>query len=147
MTPLPDGAGIAPAMQRSRAPDRPIVLVVQAEAVQAMALACLLEGAGFDVVTAPDAATAIRMAAATPVVAAVVDLEIQDGDGRPLLRQLRRSLPGLPVVVVTAFDPRVSQADLRGLGGPTARVAKPYDAADLLARLRVAIVSGTGVAG
>ena len=33
----------------------------------------------------------------------------------------------LPVVVVTAFAPDAPEADLRGLGGPTLRLRKPFD--------------------
>ena len=41
----------------------------------------------------------------------------------------------MPVVVVTGFDPRAPQADLRGLGGPTVRLQKPFDCDELVERL------------
>ncbi len=41
----------------------------------------------------------------------------------------------MPVLVVTGFDPRAPEADLRGLGGPIVRLGKPFDCDELLARL------------
>ena len=59
---------------------------------------------------------------------AVDQLEIRD-------RRLREQHPSMPVVVVTGFDPRAPEADLRGLGGPIVRLGKPFDCDELLARL------------
>jgi hypothetical protein len=41
----------------------------------------------------------------------------------------------MPAVVTTGFDPRAPEADLRGLGGPTVRLGKPFDGDALLERL------------
>jgi ActR/RegA family two-component response regulator len=57
------------------------------------------------------------------------------GSGRPATPALRERRPDLPVVVVTGFHPEAPQADLRGLGGPTVRLCKPFDCDDLLAHL------------
>ena len=61
--------------------------------------------------------------------AAVVDLRLADGlDGRDVLLRLRAQHPGMPVVATTGFDPKASEADLRGLGGPTLRLGPPSTA-------------------
>lgn len=125
---------------------RPVVLVVQAEALLAMELDDLLAGAGYRVLSASDAEAAVAMAGGATIAAAIVDLQLQAGDGRKLVRTLRRRLPGVPVVVTSGTGPLEPAADLRGLGGPTARVTKPYDAERLLRRLRDALTSATGVA-
>lgn len=60
--------------------------------------------------------------------AAVVDLRLGPGlDGRDVLRRLRERHPSMPAVVMTGYDPLSPEADLRGLGGPTVRLLKPFD--------------------
>jgi DNA-binding response OmpR family regulator len=56
-------------------------------------------------------------------------------DGREVVGRLRERNPSMPVLVVTGFDPRAPEADLRGLGGPIVRLGKPFDCDELLARL------------
>jgi ActR/RegA family two-component response regulator len=57
-----------------------------------------------------------------------VDLRLAHGeDGRQVIRRLSKRCPAMPVVVVTGFDPEAPEADLRGLGGPTLRLRKPFD--------------------
>lgn len=116
---------------------RPAVLIVESEAVIAMLLEDLLAEAGHRTLWVPDAARAVAAAGdGASFTAAVVDLRLHDGtDGRDILRQLRRRWPALPVVVVTGFDPRAPQAQMRGLGGPTARLSMPFEWEDLVALL------------
>jgi DNA-binding response OmpR family regulator len=124
------------------APDeRPTVLVVEDEALIASLVSDVLAEAGYRPVWTPDGRAALAgpgggAAAAAAARAAVVDLRLADGlDGRDVLRRLRERCPSLPAVVTTGFDPRAPEADLRGLGGPTARLGKPFDGDALLERL------------
>lgn len=72
-----------------------------------------------------------------------MDLRPAEGRyGRDVVRALRKRRPGMPVVVVTGFDSRAPQADLRGLGGPTARLRKPFDCDELVDRL-AGLLDGT----
>jgi len=74
------------------------------------------------------------------VAAAVVDLRLRDGlDGRDVIRRLRARRPALPVVVVTGYAPDAPQANLRGLGGPTLRMAKPLNTLRLATWLSAAL--------
>jgi DNA-binding response OmpR family regulator len=109
----------------------PTVLVVEDEALVALLVADILAEGGYRSVWSPDGrVTPERTAEAS---AAVVDLRLADGqDGRESLRDLRERRPALPVVVVTGFHPEDPQADLRGLGGPTLRLAKPFAGDDFL---------------
>jgi DNA-binding response OmpR family regulator len=56
-------------------------------------------------------------------------------DGRDVIRALRQRRAGLPTLVITGYDALAPEADLRGLGGPTARLGKPFDCDDLLEHL------------
>ena len=128
---------------------RPVILVVEDEALLAMELEQVLTEAGHEVVLAADGPGALACAAdpSLRLRAVVVDLHFPGGmDGREVIRSLRTRLPGLPVVVVTGYDPLAPQADLRGLGGPTTRLEKPLQPERLLQRLGDAMASTSGVA-
>ncbi len=120
----------------THAPDAPpTVLIVQHDALVAMLLEDALSEAGYRTIWSPDGGSAVAApggAAAAPR-AAVVDLRLGGGvDGRGILRRLRERHPALPVVAVTGFEPQAPEADLRGLGGPIARVDKPFDRDEFL---------------
>lgn len=70
--------------------------------------------------------------------ALILDLTLPAGCGINILRGLRRSQPGLPVLVVTAkaeIDDKVSLLDL----GADDYLVKPFDMRELEARLRAVI--------
>jgi DNA-binding response OmpR family regulator len=127
--------------------DNATVLVVEDEALIAMMVEDTLAGAGYRPVHARDG----RPAPSCPggdesAQAAVVGLRCADGlDGRQVVRHLREQRPSVPVVVVTGFDPRAPEADLRGLGGPTVRLQKPFDCDELVERL-ADMLNGTSAA-
>jgi len=113
------------------------VLIVEDEALVAMLMEDTLAGAGYRPVWSPDGRAAVPCSEhrAAPR-AAVVDLRLADGlDGRRVIRRLREGRPAMPVVVVTGFDPQAPEADLRGLGGPTVRLGKPFDCDEFLGHL------------
>ena len=63
------------------------------------------------------------------------DINMPGMDGLALLREIKRRRPGLPVMMLTAYDD--DQRRRRAAeGGASAFVAKPIDFADLKARLR-----------
>jgi DNA-binding response OmpR family regulator len=110
--------------------DPPAILIVESEALIAMMITDLLSEVGHRTLWAPDAAQAVAAAGGdgAPLAAAVVGLRLNGGtDGRSVLRHLRCRRPGLPAIVVTGFDGRAPEAELRGLGGPTARLAMPFE--------------------
>jgi CheY-like chemotaxis protein len=79
--------------------------------------------------------------------AAIINLNLPGGmPGHEVVRRLRAPHARLPVVVVTGYAPLAPQADLRGLGGPTARLQKPIEVQLLLQRLGEAMASTSGVA-
>jgi ActR/RegA family two-component response regulator len=111
---------------------RPLALIVEDEALLALAIEDLLTEEGFDTLRAASESQVLALIpAAGPLAVAVVDLRL-GGDlaGRHIIEVLRMQIPDLPVVVVTGFGHDAPQADLRGLGWPTVRLPKPasYDA-------------------
>lgn len=116
-------------------PPRPLVLVIEDEVLIAMLMEQILIDAGYAVVAAFTGEEALQKAGAVDRIALVVtDLRLAYGiDGRSVLRELRVKCPSLPAVVVTGFGQWLHEADLRGVGGPTARLMKPFVAEELIA--------------
>jgi DNA-binding response OmpR family regulator len=127
--------------------DDATVLVVEDEALIAMMVEDTLAGAGYRAVHARDGRPVPScLGGGGSAQAAVVGLRCADGlDGRQVVRHLREQRPSVPVVVVTGFDPRAPEADLRGLGGPTVRLQKPFDCDELVERL-ADMLNGTSAA-
>lgn len=124
---------------------RRVVLIVEDEALLALELEDAVLRAGFAarISTGADVLDAIG---GCDLVAAVVELKLAAAtDGRSLIRRLRSVQPGLPVLVVTGYARSSAQADLRGLGGPTARLEKPVNLAELACKLRCVIGSHDGI--
>jgi CheY-like chemotaxis protein len=97
-----------------------------------------LDKEGFDVVTALDAATALKMLASEKVDAVVTDLMMPRIDGRELVRQLRAEpkTRDLPVIMVTAYgSDEAAEAGLRS--GASLFLAKPLDLTLLATVLRM----------
>jgi two-component system cell cycle sensor histidine kinase/response regulator CckA len=111
------------------------ILLVDDEAPLRRLTARVLERAGYAVDTADCAETALEMldAAEAPPRALVSDVAMPGIDGLTLARRLRARWPGLPVLLLSGYAETVLDEDLAGAG--IAFLAKPFTAAELVARL------------
>lgn len=117
------------------APPRPLILVVEDEALVALHLATCLRQMGYDTVTAPNGIQALVRLAERAFQAIVTDLRMPLMDGRALVRRLREGGCDIPILVVTGVP-----EDAEGL--PVSRVLpKPIDEV-LLSRALAAHVGG-----
>jgi DNA-binding NarL/FixJ family response regulator len=117
-------------------------LLVDDHAVTRAGLADLLAGEpGLEVVAqAGTVAEALAVAHPGEVDVAIVDLQLPDGDGIELCRELRAGDPGLKVLILTAFDD--DQAHLAALAaGATGYVLKLVRGDVILGAVR-AVASG-----
>ena len=115
---------------------RPLALIVEDEALLALLVEDLLVAEGFGTVLAASEAEALATTAEQFTVA-VVDLRLSgDLAGQRIIRALRQQTPDLPVVVMTGFGADAPEANLRGLGWPTVRLAKPAGYGELVAAVR-----------
>ncbi|MCW2582163.1 MAG: kdpE [Klenkia sp.] len=113
------------------------VLVVDDDRHLLRALRITLAAAGHEVVTAPDGTTALREAASAHPDVIVLDLGLPDMDGTEVLAGLRPWFAG-PVLVLSAragSNDKIQALD----AGADDYVTKPFDMAELLARLRAAL--------
>lgn len=111
------------------------ILLIEDDAPLASALMCFLKTRGFVCECAGSLAAARALLPAAHWAAVLLDWQLPDGEGLSLLPALRRSLPDSPVIVLTARD-QISDR-IRGLdAGADDYLVKPFDAEELLARLR-----------
>lgn len=111
------------------------ILLVEDDKALAEAIRGYLQASAFVVDAAGSLAAARGCLAAAQYAAVFLDLHLPDGDGLQLMPALRR-LPDNPIVIVLTARDQVSDR-IRGLdAGADDYLTKPYDAGELLARLR-----------
>jgi two-component system response regulator HydG len=98
---------------RDESPGR--ILLIEDDAMMAHFMVAVLgKHGGFDVVHAPDPASALERARAERWDLVLTDVELPGMTGLDLLRELRRACPGVPAAVVTAHRATdVTMRDLR----------------------------------
>lgn len=119
------------------------VLIVEDTADLGEAVAAGLGRAGFACDLVPSVAEAEDHAAVQSYDAIVLDINLPDGDGRDVLRALRRRGDRTPVLMLTAELAVTARVDALDEGADDYLV-KPFDPRELEARLRVLIRRGTG---
>lgn len=120
------------------------VLVVDDEAVSALALASFLRRRGLRATVALGGAQAFEAHLADPADALVTDMRMPGMGGAELVRALRARDPGLPVVVVTGYSGEAAALPAERLSV----VPKPVDPRDVLrAVLALAAPAAGGAAG
>ncbi|MCU1688342.1 MAG: transcriptional regulator [Pseudonocardiales bacterium] len=113
------------------------LLLVEDDDNVADALSRILRHSGFHVVRAGNGVEAMAAFAPDQVDAVLLDLGLPDMDGLELCRWFR-SRSDLPLLIVTARGDLESR--LRGLDlGADDYLTKPYDARELMARLRAVV--------
>jgi putative two-component system response regulator len=113
------------------------VMIVDDDSMVRKATCRTLTGAGYDIVSVGDGASALRLAVADPPDLVVLDMQMPGIDGFEVARRLKSDarLRTIPIIVVTGLDDRESR--LRALDlGVEDFLNKPLDRSELLARAR-----------
>jgi two-component system KDP operon response regulator KdpE len=115
----------------------PLVLVVDDEPQMRKFVRIALESNDYRVIEAATAAEAIQQAVSYTPDAVVLDLGLPDMDGMAVTRRLRE-WSTVPIVVISARGQEESKVKALD-GGADDYLTKPFGAAELMARLRVAL--------
>ncbi|HBZ55897.1 MAG TPA: two-component system response regulator GlrR, partial [Syntrophobacteraceae bacterium] len=100
-----------------------------------------LEAAGYEVALADGGEEALSLALGDIYTVAVLDLKMDGLDGITLMEKLLRIQPHLPVIILTAYG-TIAKAVEATKKGAYDFLTKPFEARDLLDRLRKALEFG-----
>ncbi|WP_132251291.1 response regulator transcription factor [Methylobacterium segetis] len=117
---------------------RPSILVIEDDPPIRKLLRMGLATQGYAILEAPDGRSALDLLARESVELVILDLGLPDMRGHDLLRAIRASHPGLPVVVLSSRDDEPGKVEALDHGADD-YVTKPFGMAELLARLRAAL--------
>lgn len=113
---------------------RPHLLIVEPEHLLRRYLGNLLEGEGYAYAEAGSIAQGLRAAGEVPPQMVTLALDLPDGDGVELIRELRRWSKA-PIMVISAHA--AEEDKVRALdAGADDYLTKPFGAMELLARVR-----------
>lgn len=120
------------------------VLLVEDDVEISRRLRASLEEAGFAVDQAFDGEEALYLGETTDIDAVVLDLGLPKLSGLDVLRKWRRAGRNMPVLVLTARDAWTDRVE--GLNaGADDYLGKPFQAAEVVARLRALVRRSAGV--
>jgi two-component system, OmpR family, response regulator RegX3 len=92
---------------------------------------------GFEPVVAPTAKEALELARRIEPDVVLLDLNLPDGDGRDVARELRR-MGDVPILMLTARDSEMDRVTGLEIGADD-YVVKPFSSAEVIARIRAVL--------
>jgi two-component system KDP operon response regulator KdpE len=113
------------------------VLVVDDEPPIRKLLRLGLSTQGYDILDAPSGKVALELIAQKPDLI-ILDLGLPDIDGLELLRRMRETNEGVPIVVLSSRGEEAAKVRALDLGADD-YVTKPFGMDELLARIRAAL--------
>jgi DNA-binding response OmpR family regulator len=108
--------------------DRDILMVLKAN----------LQLHDFEVITADSWKKAEDLLLQYPPDLILLDIMLPDGDGMEICRELRRRMPDLPIIMLTARD-KVSDKVIGLESGADDYVVKPFETIELVARIKACL--------
>ena len=114
------------------------ILIVEDEPDMARGLQFNLEARGYDVVIAVDGAAGLAAAAEAKPDLVLLDVMLPKRDGFDVCRTLRKTQPGLPIVMLTAKG-QENDVVLGLKLGADDYVKKPFGVAELIARIETVL--------
>ncbi len=114
------------------------ILVIEDDRRVQTALKRLFEPEGFLVEVAADGSGGLEVATAHPPALVMLDLRLPNMSGRDVCREIKRTTPNVPVIILSAATDVIDKVTLFELGADD-YVTKPFSPQELLARVRAAL--------
>jgi len=124
---------------------RPVVLIVDDEPQMRKFVRITLAANGYATIEASTAAEGIEQAAAHTPDLVLLDLGLPDADGSEVIRRIRE-WSTVPILIISARGKEESKVLALDQGADD-YVTKPFGAAELMARIRVALRHAARIAG
>lgn len=106
---------------------KPRILVVDDEPAVRHSLRWQLEGAGYDVIEAPDGRGVVETVGREHIALVVTDIVMPNREGLETIRELRRACPTIPVIAISARGQDYLNA--ARLFGACRTFSKPFESA------------------
>jgi two-component system KDP operon response regulator KdpE len=116
---------------------QPVILVIEDEAQMRTFIRIALAAYGFSTLEATTAEDGIRQAAAHVPDLVLLDLGLPDADGSEVTKRIRE-WSSLPILIISARDAELTKVKALDEGADD-YITKPFGAAELMARVRVAL--------
>jgi two-component system, OmpR family, alkaline phosphatase synthesis response regulator PhoP len=116
-------------------PDQTRILIIEDDADITKVLRFELEESGFIVLNATDGVSGLTAAREHGPDLVILDLGLPDLDGAEIARRIRKT-SDIPIIILTAMDAISSKVSLLE-GGADDYLTKPFEPAELVARVRV----------
>ncbi len=114
------------------------ILVVDDESNYLTVMEALLGEAGYEVLTAPSAVEALKIAAVSDLDLVLTDMKMPKMSGIELLDEMRRLYPDLPVIIMTAYG-TVEKAVTAMKKGAFDYILKPFKNEEILVTIAKAL--------
>jgi two-component system copper resistance phosphate regulon response regulator CusR len=111
------------------------VLFVEDDLQTAQLFSGILRTEGYEVTHTPRALEGLKLARQEAYDAIILDINLPDLDGAAAGLSLRRTLPNVPIIALTAAADNITRAKTRAFGF-NAFITKPCTDEDLLSTLR-----------
>lgn len=119
------------------------VFVVEDDALLREAVDLILSHAGYTVATTAVGKGAVNLISRFRPHLVLLDIRLPDISGLKVLEMLRKAGHAAPIVMMTADSRPETVRDVMAMGG-NGYLLKPFEPADLIARVRVALKPLTG---
>jgi DNA-binding NtrC family response regulator len=101
------------------------ILVVDDDAIVIKSCKRILEAEGFEVLTVPSADEALEIIKKYDFDLLLVDVKMPKHDGMFLMREIKKDLPEVPIIVMSGYPTPETIADVLKLGA-TQFIPKPF---------------------
>jgi DNA-binding NtrC family response regulator len=114
------------------------ILVVDDDAIVVKSCKRILETEGFEVLTVPSADEALETIKKYDFDLLLIDVKMPKHDGMFLMREIKKDLPEIPIIVMSGYPTPETVADVIKLGA-TQFISKPFRPDELMKSIRQVI--------
>lgn len=111
------------------------ILVVDDDAIVMKSCKRILEAEGFEVATVPSADDALEAIRKYDFDLLLIDVKMPKRDGMYLMREIKKDLPKIPIIVMSGYPTPETIADVLKLGA-TQFIPKPFRPDELIKVIR-----------
>ncbi len=109
------------------------ILVIDDEPQVRRAICAMLARGGYEPLEATDGVEGLEVARAQSIDAVITDIMMPNKEGIETIRELRRDVPNLPILVISGNAGSALYLQMATLLGAHSALAKPFRSAELLA--------------